>query len=282
MLSICTGCGSGSQEASPPIDASGLDASGLDASEIDASEIDAPGDAPGPSDAEADAPGCTQSAGPAPAGAARSAGFSGKDSDFIALFNVPCGTPADCTAPCVTAGGTMASCASSSLCLSDPVADGGLRCIPPAYWLKTSDALSDSDADTGAAEVVLVDTPYHDALLLTDFHLSVPVDATVVGIQFDLERDSLEGETVDVAVQVLQNGIPVGADHSLANAWPQALTSTTFGGKSDTWGVSWTPADVNASGFGLAVTPKITATKGNDRAHIDSVRATVFYSDRCD
>jgi hypothetical protein len=162
------------------------------------------------------------------------------------------------------------------------VADGGLRCIPPAYWLKTSEALSDSDADTGAAEVVLVDTPYHDALLLTDFHLSVPDDATVIGIQFDLQRDSFDGETVDAAVQVLRNAAPVGVDHSQSGPWPQTLKSTTYGGRSDTWGVSWTPADMNAGGFGLSVAPKITATKGNDRAHVDSVRATVFYSSPCD
>jgi hypothetical protein len=176
----------------------------------------------------------------------------------------------------------MSSCASSSLCLSDPVADGGSRCIPPAYWLKTSEALSASDAETNAAEVVLVDTPYHDALVLTHFGLSVPDGAAVVGIQFDVQRNSDEGETVDVAVQVLQNGAPAGTDHSQTGSWPSSLTYTTYGGRSDTWGVSLTPADVRSSGFGLLIAPKITATKGNDRAHIDSVRATVYYADRCD
>ena len=37
---------------------------------------------------------------------------------------------------------------------------------------------------------------------------------------------------------------------------------------------SWKPADVRSSGFGISITPRFTATKGNDRAHIDSVRAT--------
>jgi hypothetical protein len=233
-------------------------------------------------DAGPDAPECVQSAGPAPAGAAKSAGFSGTDTAFLALFNVPCMTPADCTAPCVTAGGTMSSCASSSLCDSNPLTDGSLTCIPPAYWLKTSEALSSSDAETGAAEVVLVPTPYHDALLITDFGLSVPDGATVTGIQFDLQRNSDDGETVDATVQVLQNGMPVGTDHSMTGPWPSALTETTFGGRTDTWGVSWKPADVRASDFGLSIAPKFTATKGNDRAHVDSVRVTVFYDDRCD
>ena len=239
-------------------------------------------DAAGPGEAEADAPGCDQSAGPLPAGAARSAGYSGKDSDFLALFNVPCSTAADCTAPCVAAGGSMDSCSSSSLCLPDPIADGGSRCIPPAYWLKTSQALSVSDAATGAAEIVLVDTPYHDALLLTNFALSVPDDATVVGIQFDLLRGSEQGETIDSSVQVLRSGSPVGVDRSQPGAWPSPLAPSTYGGQSDTWGASWTPADVRDTGFGLAIAPKFTATKGNDRAHIDSVRATVYYTNRCD
>jgi hypothetical protein len=126
-----------------------------------------------------------------------------------------------------------------------------------------------------------VDTPYHDALLLTDFGLSVPDGATVTGIQFDLQHNSDQGETVDDAVQVLLNGVPMGTDHSAAGPWPSALTDTTYGGRTDTWGVSWTPADVRSSGFGLSIAPKFTATKGNDRAHIDSVHATVFYRAGC-
>jgi hypothetical protein len=248
---LCTGCGSGDQPAGPPAN-------------------------------DAGASGCAQSVGPTPAGAARSAGYSGTEGAFVALFDAPCAMPGDCTAPCVTAGGTMTSCASSSLCASNPVDDGGLRCIPPAYWQNTGGALSGTDAEATAALVVLVDTPYHDALLLTDFGLSVPDDATVVGIQFDVERNSDEGETVDSLVQVLQNGAPVGADHGQTGAWPSALTYTSYGGRSEMWGASWTPAEVRASGFGLSIAPKITATKGNDRAHINSVRATVFYRDRCD
>jgi hypothetical protein len=139
-----------------------------------------------------------------------------------------------------------------------------------------------SDAATGAAEVVLVGTPYRDALLLTDFALTVPEDATVVGIQFDLQRSSEQGEAADFSVQVLRNGAPVGADRSQPGAWPATFTPTTYGGRSDAWGMSWIPADVRSAGFGLAIAPKFTATKGNDRAHVDSVRATVYYTQRCD
>jgi hypothetical protein len=35
-------------------------------------------------------------------------------------------------------------------------------------------------------------------------------------------------------------------------------------------------------GFGLSIEPRYTSAAGNDRAHVDSVRVTVFYTAPCD
>jgi hypothetical protein len=87
---------------------------------------------------------------------------------------------------------------------------------------------------------------------------------------------------VDDSVQILRNGAPVGFDRRQTGAWPVALTYATYGGPSDTWGVTWSPADLRSSGFGISIAARYTSSLGNDRAHIDSVRVTVVYTRPCD
>jgi hypothetical protein len=83
-------------------------------------------------------------------------------------------------------------------------------------------------------------------------------------------------------LQLVRAGVLVGANRARSGAWPTSLTYVTYGGPNDDWGRTWTPADVTASDFGISILPRYTDTSGNDRAHVDAVRATVFYSSGCD
>jgi hypothetical protein len=83
-------------------------------------------------------------------------------------------------------------------------------------------------------------------------------------------------------VRAVQGGATVGAEHALATTWPTTFTDATYGGPNDLWAVSWLPADVRSGGFGLSIAAAYTGTSGNERARVDSVRATVFYTRRCD
>jgi hypothetical protein len=160
--------------------------------------------------------------------------------------------------------------------------DGGLGCLPPTYWLDTGGAVSASDMTPSAAQLVLVQDPYEDALVVTDFGISLPDDFTVTGIEFDVRRASLAGFADDDVIQVLQNGMPVGTNHAQNDGWPMTLAYAHYGGVMDTWGVSWTPADLRASGFGISVTPKYTGpAAGNERGYVDSVRVTVYFKTPC-
>jgi hypothetical protein len=146
-----------------------------------------------------------------------------------------------------------------------------------------ADALSDSGTTTTAAHLTLVKGPYEDALVLTDFGVSVPDDASILGIQFDIRLNADAGLATDVSVRILRNGAPVGEDRSRGAAWPTALSYTAYGGAGDLWATSWTPSDVRSSGFGIAVTPRYTGTSaGNDRAHVDSAGVTVYFTQPCD
>jgi hypothetical protein len=118
--------------------------------------------------------------------------------------------------------------------------------------------------------------------LVTTFAIDVPDGATIHGIAFDVERNADSGLAADDTIQIVRNGAVAGANRAKAGAWPTTLTDATYGGPDDTWGLAWTPADVRAGTFGLSVAPRYVDTAGNDRAHVDAVRATVFYTVDCD
>jgi hypothetical protein len=278
----------GAESAASPSDGSGGDDSALndvppsDASSAADDAQGAAGSSSGEAPVDADTPRCpVESSAPLTARAARSSGYGGTTGDYEALYDVACRGVADCVAPCVAAGGTTASCSSGSDCIAAGL-DGGSQCLPPTYWFNAAGALSDSGSTADAAELVLVATPYDDALLVSDFAIPVPDDAVIRGIAFDIRRNADSQSAVDQSVQVLRNGAPVGLEHRRVGAWPATLTYATYGGPTDTWGVAWTPVDLRASGFGISVAARYTAASGNDRAHVDSVHAIVYYTRACD
>ena len=217
------------------------------------------------------------------ASAARSSGYTGSDAAYYALYGTPCQTPHDCVTACVSAGGSNTSCVDGSQCLPGVMTDGGTGCAPPPYWLTVAGAVSESGTTTDAAQLVLVSEPYDDALLLTNFGVSLPDDAVITGIQLEIRRATLAGNASDESVRIVRNGAPVGTEHAHGDAWATTLTYADYGGAYDAWGVPWTVEDVRSSGFGIAVTPKYTGPdSGNEHAYVDSARATVFYTQPCE
>jgi hypothetical protein len=256
-------------------DASGGDAMGHDAA------VDAGVDAPALSDVASEGRCSLLASTPLTPRSAQSSGYSGTDSAYSALYNVSCQAVADCVPPCVAAGGTSASCTSGSDCVAEGL-DGGMQCLPPPYWANLNGALSESNDPNNAATLVLVASGYDDALVLTDFALPIPDDASILGIEFKIRRNADYGLAVDKSVRVLKNGSSVGFDARQTGAWPTTLTYATYGGPNDLWGTTWSPADLRASGFGVSIAAHYTDTAGNDRAHVDSVRVTIYYAARCD
>lgn len=217
------------------------------------------------------------------AGMAQSSGYGGTARDYGNLFDVPCATVTDCLAPCMAAGGTAESCGAGNQCLSGQVGDSGLpnHCLPPCYWLDLTGALGTGSRISPASDTQAFDNGYDDTLLLTQFGLAVPADATIVGIEFSVDRSATDSLASDASVFVLRGGAAAGADHRAAAAWPTDYASAVYGGPSDTWGVAdWTAAQVNGDGFGIAITPQYAGTVGN--VYVDSVTATVHYRAPCE
>lgn len=113
-------------------------------------------------------------------------------------------------------------------------------------------------------------------LKATGFGFAIPPDATIDGILVEIERSStLISATQDSSVKLVKAGTAGGAERATGGTWPTSDAYASYGGPTDLWGQTWTPADINASTFGVAVAASaaLAAT-----GRIDHVRITVYWT----
>ncbi|MBL0336185.1 MAG: T9SS type A sorting domain-containing protein [Chitinophagaceae bacterium] len=84
----------------------------------------------------------------------------------------------------------------------------------------------------------------------------------------------------DNVVKLVKGGSIGGTNHASGASWTSSDSYFTYGSSSDLWGLTWTPADVNGAGFGVAVSA--TTSTGLVSlllsAQVDHIRITVYYS----
>jgi len=85
------------------------------------------------------------------------------------------------------------------------------------------------------------------------------------------------GELQDNNVFLLKAGSPVGTDHAGGVDWTTSDTTPTYGNSTDLWGTTLTPADVNASTFGVRLKVKNNSTTTSNTASVDYISVTVYY-----
>ncbi len=122
-----------------------------------------------------------------------------------------------------------------------------------------------------------------DYLKATNFGFSIDSEATIDGIEVIVERKDAGGSITDTEIKILNGDGSAGVGSSNKSggaAWPTSDASTTFGGSSDTWSETWTPAKVNSSDFGVYIRCSSGAGFGvSDTASVDHVQITVHYTE---
>lgn len=209
---------------------------------------------------------------------ARSAGFAGTATQYGDLYGIVCTEPTQCSEPCLASGGTQEMCDASE-CLE--AWGGGKDCLPAPVWTNLESVRSEATALADAMQLVVIDGAYSDALLLDSFGFALPANAIVEGIVFDV-RQAAGALVTDDSVNVLKAGEPGTAEHATDAAWSDGFEWVARGAEDDLWGETWTAADVNDDGFGLALSVLYGNTVGNTRAYVDQVSATVHYSLACE
>lgn len=111
----------------------------------------------------------------------------------------------------------------------------------------------------------------------------VPTGATIDGIKATIERRKTatsDSTAVDSAVCVVKGGtVQTAQNKANATAYTGSDVAATYGGATDLWGLSWTAADVNGSGFGIAISVQV-GIDDLDPAYpeIDAITIEVFYT----
>ncbi len=145
-------------------------------------------------------------------------------------------------------------------------------------WSNPNNVVAD---DTSYATTSLLGASGSDLskyLRATDYGFSIPSGATIDGIAVSIMRRADASSIVrDWGLMLLKGGTIVGSNRASDTAWTSSMAEFTYGGAADLWGTTWTPAQINASDFGVSLY-LWNSTYNNRIAYVDCMRITVTYS----
>jgi parallel beta-helix repeat protein len=110
---------------------------------------------------------------------------------------------------------------------------------------------------------------------------NLPSDATINGITVTIRRQQSSSGTGirDSAVYLLKAGAVVGSNLAATGSnWPTSMGTTTYGGTTNLWGTTWTPAEIHDSNFGVVLSARNAASSGSRTASVDYMQITVTYT----
>ena len=163
--------------------------------------------------------------------------------------------------------------------VTDSLYPGSAASVTPgdAAWASPENVGANDDV---YAEVAVGAAGFSETLQATDYGFDIPVDAVITGITVSIGKYATGSETVqDATVKLIKGGSEIGTPAtSDSTAWSSSEAVSTYGGAGDPWGEAWTPADINALDFGVAVSAANVDTVDIQTAYIDYIEVTVAYS----
>ena len=156
-----------------------------------------------------------------------------------------------------------------------------------------------TEAWQNPAEITTPGSPYASVLLNRDFRysnylqasgysFSIPPDAIITGIEVAIDHMSSGSSPsiYDNVVSLVKAGenigesVLVGNNYASLIAWTKNhFTTVTYGSSNDLWGTTWTPAEINDPGFGVALAAYRQNLGNNLRdAIVNTMQITVYYT----
>ncbi len=148
-----------------------------------------------------------------------------------------------------------------------------------AIWNTPDNVLIDGGGTYSVSSLSAANTTTQ-YLHVTDFGFFVPDGATITGVEVSFDHIAGFGGGVlqDHTVQLIKGGTRSGDNKAdTVTNWPSADTITVYGGASDMWSLTLTPADVNASNFGVAF--RVQKTGGSKLVAAQYVTVTVHFTE---
>jgi len=136
----------------------------------------------------------------------------------------------------------------------------------------TSPGNATGEADDNVASVTLASMQGAKFLVLNHFGFSLPAGATVTGIQVEI-RASSSGPTM-IMWLTKDSEDTVGMDKYADLS--ESLEWVVVSEEDELWGTTWTPAEINASTFGV-ITDVSTYSSPPGTVRVDAVRVSIYY-----
>lgn len=166
------------------------------------------------------------------------------------------------------------------------IADGGspgtavdATGVGTVAWINSVNALVRDNFSTFAS--LSSGSPKSHYLKAAAFGFNIPAGATIVGIQATVAHGAGTSGILDNQISLVKAGTVQSTDKSSASLWPGGGGSVsvlaTYGSNTDLWGTTWTPTDINNSGFGLAVSAQ-WQSGGPNTAYVDWVGIAIWYT----
>lgn len=116
------------------------------------------------------------------------------------------------------------------------------------------------------------------------YNFGIPTDATIDGIEVQVQAWATHSSypATDENVQLYKGGSLGGTDKSTNAAWTyNSWVTRSYGGASDLWGRTWTPADLNNTvNFGVGFQPRVGFVgSGSSILRVDFIRVKVYYTE---
>lgn len=179
----------------------------------------------------------------------------------------------------------LASSVTSGGCQTDPESGdvaGNVSFGDPINWNQPNRA---EVLDGNTTNIKLGPSQTGKYLAIQDYDFAIPNDAVIEGIEVTIHRFADATVIRDSSVRLVKPGgggggfwgTIVGTDHKQSTDWPTTLTATTYGGPSDLWGETWTPADFNDAEFGMVISVQQVGGLSNIYARIDYITIQIFH-----
>lgn len=144
--------------------------------------------------------------------------------------------------------------------------------------------VSDNSYATASVSLGLLSSANTHYLTATGFGFSIPSGASITGIKVEIEKRysvllGVLSSISDNAVRLIKGGL-ISGNNKAAGAWSSSDTYSSYGGSSDTWGQSWSPADINSASFGVAISASISSGLSalTLEALVDHFRVTIYFN----
>ena len=142
-------------------------------------------------------------------------------------------------------------------------------------WTGTGNLAAD---DGSVASVVYTASQLAYELLPQNFGFSLPADAVIVGIEFEVQYTAT-GPGAQATMRLTKNGtgaVITGAAGGLRRATTTGFGAGTYtyGGPRDLWDMAWSPADIESSTFGCILE---NSSSGAGTTSIDYIRCRIYY-----